>query len=233
MQVKQALKEVPVVGHIIRHVRAVLAGHIAPFRNSEGYWKDRYEAGGHSGDGSYNQLAEFKAETLNTFVSVNGVQSVIEYGCGDGNQLSLAHYPTYVGFDISPNALARCSEKFRDDKTKTFKLMQLYNGETAQLTISLDVVYHLVEDDTYETYMNRLFDSSERYVIIYSSNTNDNPKGTPMHIRHRNFSNWVAANRPEWALAKSIPNIHPFNGNTKISSFADFYIYEKIKPTLG
>ena len=38
------------------------------FPGSEEYWKKRYNSGGHSGDGSYNKLAEFKAKILNNFV---------------------------------------------------------------------------------------------------------------------------------------------------------------------
>src|SRR5437899_4317923 len=57
-----------------------------------------------SGLGSYDKLAEFKAEVLNGFVKENTIKSVIEYGCGDGNQLKFAEYPSYLGFDVSVKA---------------------------------------------------------------------------------------------------------------------------------
>lgn len=44
----------------------------------------------------------------------------------------------------------------------------------ADLSLSLDVIYHLVEDEVFETYINTLFKSARRYVIIYSSNSDDN-----------------------------------------------------------
>lgn len=198
-----------------------------PFQGSERYWKRRYEVGGNSGDGSYNRLAEFKAEILNTFVLDNGIRTIIEYGCGDGNQLSLAQYPEYIGFDVSPNAISRCSRRFSRDETKTFGLMEAYREETAQLTLSLDVIYHLVEDAVFVDYMNRLFDSSNRFVIIYSSDTDENIEGTAKHVRHRNFSKWVRDTKPEWKLIRHIPNKYPFCGDAKGESFADFFIYSK------
>lgn len=197
------------------------------FQDSGSYWKNRYETGGTSGNGSYNQLAEFKADVLNRFVSENDVASVIEFGCGDGNQLALARYPNYIGFDISPESIAMCSERFAGDETTAFKLLEAYNGETAELTLSLDVIFHLVEDDVFADHMAKLFDSSERFVIIYSSNTDENPADIVPHVRHRNFSRWVENNRPGWKLVAHIPNKYPFTGNTRTSSFADFYIYAK------
>jgi hypothetical protein len=224
---KQIIKNIPVIGPVARRIYSTWINPPKPFQGSEDYWKDRYEAGGHSGDGSYNQLAEFKAETLNTFVSENRITSVIEYGCGDGNQLSLAQYPKYIGFDVSPNAVTRCLKCFSDDETKTFELMEAYGGETAELVLSLDVIYHLVEDTVFVDYMNRLFDSSERFVVIYSSNTDDNPEGIAAHVRHRNCSKWINSHKAEWKLIKHIPNKYPFNDDTKSGSFADFYIYSK------
>jgi formylmethanofuran dehydrogenase subunit E-like metal-binding protein len=75
--------------------------------------------------------------------------------------------------------------------------------------------------------MQRLFDSSERFVIIYSSNTDDNPAGLAPHVRHRNFTRWVEANQPDWTLTQYIPNRYPLKDDQKKESFADFYIFEK------
>jgi hypothetical protein len=58
------------------------------FPGSGSFWENRYRTGGTSGSGSYGRLAEFKAEILNEFVRERGVSSIIEFGCGDGAQLS-------------------------------------------------------------------------------------------------------------------------------------------------
>ena len=57
------------------------------FTASDDYWEERYSKGKNSGAGSYNELARFKAEVLNGFVQKQNIRSVIEFGCGDGNQL--------------------------------------------------------------------------------------------------------------------------------------------------
>ena len=85
-----------------------------------GRTEGRYVEGGNSGAGSYNRLAEFKAEILNRFVKENHIKNIIEWGCGDGNQLMLAEYPLYIGFDVSATAIKMCKEKFLLDKTKKF-----------------------------------------------------------------------------------------------------------------
>ena len=213
--------------HLTRRLYRIVRAKRQPFSGSRNYWLDRYRTGGRSGGGSYGQLAEFKSSVLNDLVRTENLQTVIEYGCGDGNQLKSAEYPNYVGFDISPEAIAICKSVFSRDQTKCFKLAGDYDGETAQLTLSLDVIYHLVEDDIFDRYMRRLFDSAKRLVVIYSSNTNENLTGYDRHIRHRKFSEWIAIERPEWHLLKRIPNIYPYTGDSRTTSFADFYIYKK------
>ena len=71
------------------------------------YWELNYEQGGNSGPGS-GDLGQGKAEFLNDFVRDCNVESVIEFGCGDGHQLSLAKYPHYVGLDVSRAAIRMC-----------------------------------------------------------------------------------------------------------------------------
>ena len=61
------------------------------FPGSQNYWEKRYSLGGNSGQGSYGKSAEFKSEILNIFVRENCINSVTEYGCGDGNQLCLLY----------------------------------------------------------------------------------------------------------------------------------------------
>ena len=60
------------------------------FSGSGEFWESRYQRGETSGGGSYGRLAQFKAQTLNRFVEENEIASVIEFGCGDGHQLSHA-----------------------------------------------------------------------------------------------------------------------------------------------
>ncbi len=225
---KEFVRRMPVIGRIARKIQyRKIFFKIYRFPGSESYWDQRYLSGGDSGVGSYGKFAEFKAEILNDFVRENGVMSIIEYGCGDGNQLKGAAYPRYLGFDVSPAAISMCKRLFDGDSTKQFRAIGEYSGETAELTLSLDVIYHLVEDDVFESYMRRLFESATRFVIVFSSNT-DKPLDTEAaHVRHRRFTSWIETNSRGWTLAQHIPNKFPYEGDHRKGSFADFYIYRR------
>ena len=226
---KYLISQLPVLGNIQRRIYHKLE-QINDFSGSTNYWINRYEIGRDSGPGSYNQLAIHKAEVINEFVKSNDIKTVIEYGCGDGNQLRYANYPQYTGFDISPRAIKICQTQYKQDSSKAFYLLEPTQkiSYIADITLSLDVIFHLVEDSIFNQYMIRLFDSSNKFVCIYSSNTNENPSQQISHVKHRRFSSWIEANRPQWKLIKMVKNKFPYNGNDEISSFADFYFYEKI-----
>ncbi len=153
--------------------------------------------------------------------------TVIEFGCGDGNQLSLATYPEYIGFDVSQTVIGECTKRFSSDNSKMFKLMKDYDGETADLSLSLDVIYHLIEDEIFESYMRTLFKASNQYVIVYASDSEDNEGLEGTHVRHRKFTKWIHDNLPQWKLIEHIPNRYPYAGDYRTGSFADFYIYVK------
>lgn len=199
---------------------------------SANYWETRYKQGENSGAGSYGRLAQFKADVINEFVEANKVSSVIELGCGDGNQLSLMKYQKYIGFDVSKTAIGICKEKFMSDASKDFVLYDPITFTNnagvikADLTLSLDVIYHLTEDSVYENYMRNLFDMSNKYVIIYSSNFELNRTG---HERRRKFTDWIDGNRSSFELIKFIPNKYPikeFGQETTDESASDFFIYK-------
>lgn len=74
--------------------------------------------GGNSGKGSYNRLAQFKADIINKFVEENAIEFVMEWGCGDGHQLSLAKYLQCVGYDVSKQAISTCQENMQKIKQR-------------------------------------------------------------------------------------------------------------------
>lgn len=225
---KELINRIPILRSLARFAYFTFVIPFKKFPGSDDYWKERYRSGGNSGPGSYSRHARYKAEILNEFVKARNVKTIIEYGCGDGNQLRSSAYPSYVGFDVSPEAIALCRNIFSGDSTKTFKLVEEYTDEKADLTMSLDVVYHLTEDDVFSTYMQLLFDSATRYVIVYSSNTDTQEKYLAPHLKHRAFSKWIEQHKPDWQLLKHIPNESPFTGDNVATTFAEFYIYEKV-----
>lgn len=186
------------------------------FPGSASYWENHYRAGGDSGTGSYGSSAEYKADFLNQFVKDHDINSVIEFGCGDGNQAMQFHFPSYIGLDISATAIDKCRNACKDDPSKKFFTYDVKSGALkAELAISLDVIYHLIEDKVYDNYMRRLFESASRYIIIYAWDVEDEKK---YHVRHRRFSNWISINFPRFKLIDKVSK----------TSLCDFFVYQKI-----
>jgi SAM-dependent methyltransferase len=184
---------------------------------------------GNSGSGSYGRLAMFKAEFLNEFISKRGVATILELGCGDGAQLELANYPGYVGVDVSQTAIDVCRGRFSDVLEYRFFYSDERNAyrNAYDLSLSLDAIYHLVEDEVFESYMNDLFGFSRRFVIIYSSDNERAYAGS--HVRHRRFGQYVAARFPQWKLIERVPNKYPFDPlDEDNTSFCDFFVYEMV-----
>lgn len=219
---RRLIKSTPVLGPLSHRIYGKAKGF--GFPGSSAYWQRRYRAGGNSGHGSYGRLAEFKADTLNGFVAEHGIESVVEFGCGDGAQLELASYPRYLGLDIAPQAVELCRQRFSDDLSKSFALLGSVEPGKHDLSMSLDVIFHLVEDDVFEAHMKAVFDASSKHVVIFSSNE-DRSSPEP-HVRHREFTRWVQDNEPRWYLRKKVPNNFSFDEKVHETSFAEFYFYE-------
>lgn len=58
---KDFIKKIPGIRFIVRMSYYVFIELFNLFPGSEKYWKNRYNLGGTSGDGSYDELAQFKA----------------------------------------------------------------------------------------------------------------------------------------------------------------------------
>ncbi|MGH3401400.1 MAG: hypothetical protein ACRDRJ_02605 [Streptosporangiaceae bacterium] len=212
---------------LARGARALsIARQRLAFAGSADYWERRYRLGRTSGSGSYGDLARRKAEFLNTFVDKHDIGTVIEFGCGDGHQLSLAEYPAYIGLDVSRSAIQICKRTFAADSAKSFFL---YDGAcyvdhggvfSADLAMSLDVIYHLVEDAVFEEHMRHLFGAGQTHVIIYA--TNATIPGSAPHVRHRRFTAWIEHNCPMWQLVQIADG--PGSGPGR----ADFFVYERL-----
>jgi SAM-dependent methyltransferase len=171
-------------------------------------------------------LAEFKAEILNEFVRTRGIHTVIEFGCGDGAQLQLAEYPEYVGVDVAAGSILRCSTLFARDSTKRFYRADVLPKDlgTFDLALSLDVIYHLIEDSVFNVYMRKLFSAARRHVIIYSSNFDALSEGP--HVQHRKFTTWIAENARDWQPEGFVANRFPLDPqNPDETSHADFYFF--------
>jgi cyclopropane fatty-acyl-phospholipid synthase-like methyltransferase len=198
--------------------------------SSKNYWENRYKQSGNSGAGSYDHLAEFKSEVLNTLLEENKIDSVIEFGCGDGNQLGMLRCKSYIGLDVSVSAIGRCAEKYKTDRSKSFFLYDYrsfidHGGIFVQdCALSLDVLYHLVEREVYEAYLKHLFSCARRMVVIYAADMEIEQKTS--HELYRKFTKDIEQNIEGWKLESVIKNKYPAkNYDDQEGSLADFFIY--------
>lgn len=229
---KSVLRKMPVLGPAL--LSAKRARDRRRFPGSAAYWEERYQEGGTSGPGSAGINARFKADTLNRFVRAHGVRDVIEFGCGDGQQLELAKYPRYIGLDVAKTSVAMCRARFANDATKAFRLYpstEIVPGRgafVADLSLSLDVIYHLVEDAVFGQHMSDVFAASRRWVILYTSDSDRIRGATEPHCRHRPVARYVEQAFPDWGLSQRIPNANPLAGDPERGSSSDFYVYQRL-----
>ncbi|NND70541.1 MAG: hypothetical protein HKN43_03080 [Rhodothermales bacterium] len=184
-----------------------------------------------SGPGSYGRQCVAKAKILNSIIDSLRIESIVEFGCGDGNQLTHYDIPRYLGFDVSETAVRMCMEQFSDDETKGFlhytpsvfdNRTKLISGDAA---MSVDVIFHLVEDPVYRKYMDDLFSCARRLVIISSSNHTDQGGKGVQHVRHRKFVDDVAAWYPDWTLIAEHP-VESIDGK----DIDSFYVFRRSAP---
>ena len=170
--------------------------------SSAAFWEARYAGGGGSGSGSRGDNAKHKADYLNAFVKDHEVRSVVEFGCGDGYQLSLANYPDYVGLDVSETAVEKCRVLFGMDTHKRFYRLPTLWPVTAELVLSLDVTYHLVEQPVYDQHLKDVFGSATRFVVLYTTDSDvvDPALVSADHVLHRPVCADVADRFPGWLM---------------------------------
>lgn len=185
--------------------------------NRDEFWEARYNKGGNSGDGSYGQLAEFKAGVINSFIINNNISSLLDLGCGDGNQLQYINLPSeYLGVDVSQHSVSECSKKFPH---LSFCLHSKWEPKQMDLVISQDVLYHQVEFDHFRDHLRDVFNSAKKIAIIYASNED---KLQATHVLFRKFTTYVGLMFPQFKLVSKLENPH------KPRSPSDFFIFERV-----
>ena len=160
---------------------------------AESYWEQRYKLGGHSGAGSRGGAAKAKAAWLATFARSNNVRSIVEFGCGDGFVLRLwwsalaPAPPRYHGFDLSPSVVRMNQKKWVSTGNVTFSVLRPLErpavDKHGELTLSMEVLQHIVDQGQYEAYLDKLFATSARFVAIYGANINRRHEAVHMKLR--------------------------------------------------
>lgn len=195
------------------------------FKGSTQYWVDRYANGGNSGAGSNGRLQDYKAKFINEFIQHQGITSVLDMGVGDGSFAKMVMVDKYHGYDISNDVIRKCNDMSTMgiiNNRYTFGVSPIF----ANLVLSLDVIYHLTEDEVYYDYLQDLFQYSTKYVIIYGYEHNDGK--TWAHVKPRFFTLDIQKAFPEWELVAMHHPPYTWDENDKANTTKSrFYIYKK------
>jgi len=204
-------------------VRNAFVSRLSNLFGSGSNWIDQYAQGEPSG--ADDRLDKTEADFLNAFVASNNVYSVIDFSSGDGAQLSYFTFPQYSRFDISKSSVASAQEAIQSRKNYRVSHLSEYDGERADLTISLNAKKHLTQDSVYVDTLARVFRASDRYVII--SNSNAKATTADKDAEHREFISWVKVNQPEFQLVAHFVNPYPPVNDSTIQPFSRIYIFHK------
>tara|TARA_S200000501_G_scaffold284356_1_gene268624 strand:- start:1218 stop:1859 length:642 start_codon:yes stop_codon:yes gene_type:complete len=191
------------------------------FINSSQYWEDRYYYGGNSGSGSYYKNAAEKADYLNAKIDQLDIDTIVDIGCGDGNNLKLFKIQNYYGFDVSKTIISQNKREFKNDRSKQFliidenfdeNLSNIRNQENIKkiICVSFDVIGHLVEDEIYDNHLKSFDLVNPDYLIISNFDVETEYDLSVPHIKGRNYPRDLL-NRG-WKLV----DVHPKNNDLKL-----------------
>lgn len=189
------------------------------------YWEQTYRSGETSGRGSYGVLAEFKAEIVNKLIQREQIRRVIEFGCGDGNQLQYMNYEQYLGMDVAVSSIKQCVSLYASDPSKSFMVytpgLWINRGFLqADLTVCLDVLYHITDEADFRTTLRDVLYASTSWVVLYTRLKEQGDPGVQT-IQDRNLFHYLF-DYPEFKVYEIIRQRYPEQ------SSADFVILKRL-----
>lgn len=169
----------------------------------QSYWEHRYSIGRSSGPGSRGDQAHDKAQAINRLIHDHDITSIVDWGCGDGylTELLALRGVDYCGIDISRTAVGIGLLRFGIHQfVKWNPESRVDITVTGELALSVDVLFHLVDDDNYRRYLGKLFGSASRFVVVYAPSQLVDESAP--HVRHREWladvpAGWVELGRPD------------------------------------
>ena len=207
---------------ILKEIKRLLS--YLKFNGSTDYWIKRYANGGNSGVGSNSRLQDYKADYINDFIKKNSITTVLDMGVGDGEFTRRIDVLDYRGIDVSTHAIQHCKnlqDKGFINPNYTFGKLPIKK----ELGLSLDVMYHLIENEVYWDYLHDLFENSSKYVIIYAYEHNDGK--TWAHVKPRWFTEDIQHVFPNWELVGLHYPLYRWDkNNPDYTTKSRFYIYK-------
>ena len=117
----------------------------------------------------------FQREVLESILSDYQIQSVNDFGVGLPELLPMPGVQKYCG--IVENDEHRKYQNKVHDKNETISFLRptKWQGEQADISLSFNALSEFTDIDSYNTHVDRLFNSARQFVLIYSTETKDLP----------------------------------------------------------
>ena len=135
----------------------------------EAYWENRYSLGRDSGEGSAGKGRDWKWKMINEFAA--NITSVIDVACGDlrfwkGNPGK--YVDDYIGIDISRTIIEKNKEIQQNNCKFICAPAEKRIDLKAPFVFCMDVLFHIMDDDTYEAILENLCYYSSRFIFIHT-----------------------------------------------------------------
>ena len=147
--------------------------------DNQKFWNDRYKNNPKlgSGPGSRGQNAKMKRDYLDNLIAENKIETVLDYGCGDLNCLTVDAIPIYYGVDTSDVVLQKNKINFPQHKWLS-SVGEIKKDLKFQLIVCNDVLIHQDTREKFDKIFNNCLELSEAYFVF-----------TVLNSRHRAVSN--------------------------------------------
>jgi hypothetical protein len=134
------------------------------------YWENHYKCRGSSGEGSVGNNREWKWRTIMLYAQE--IDDVIDIGCGDlsfWEDCKLAPKPSrYLGLDVSSTIIDRDRREYPDRSFRVADARTPILGLKARIVLCLDLLFHIMDDDTFVRILENLCDYSLDWIFVFT-----------------------------------------------------------------
>lgn len=197
----------------------------------ENFWNAWYKIGGNSGPGSEGELLKFKAEYLNDQFKKFDIKTVFDFGCGDGVLASRLNCQSYLGIDVSSEAIKKCQIihkpnfhfESRHCSDLSPSIIKSKFSSSLDCCMCIDVLYHVSDFKVVDRILSNLFQSNAKIIILYT---------IPDERIKKNFENPSAClfSRKLAPILTKFESLYKLVDRTepRLISAAGFFVYRKI-----
>ena len=136
----------------------------------EHFWDQRYLEGGTSGLGSIGKIRDFKWSVIDKYLPY--LHSVVDVGCGDLSFWEGRDCEDYTGIDISKTIIEKNKILRPDWSFICANSEKTIEGLKKEVVFCFDVLFHIMNTETYIQTLKNLCYYSKNYIFIYTWRNN-------------------------------------------------------------